>query len=62
MLKRTVMQAKDSLIITLPKHLCEALGIAKGDILNVELKGNKLIFAPVSPSKTTGAANAGAMI
>lgn len=51
MLQRTVMKAKTSFIITIPKQLCGAMGIEKGDILNIEMKDNTIIYAPVEPSK-----------
>ncbi len=59
MLQRTVMKSKDSLIIAIPKQVCGILGIKKGDILNVELNGNKIIFAPAEtlPQTTAGAAS-----
>lgn len=47
MITRKVMQAKDSFIITIPKHICQVLGIEKGDKMNVELEDHKIIFTNV---------------
>lgn len=52
MITRTVMKVKDSLVITIPKDLCDLIGIKKGTILKVELKGQRIIFAPVTELST----------
>ncbi len=51
MITRKVQEMGKSLYITLPRHLCDLLGIGKGDNLSIEYNHNKIIIAQVAAAK-----------
>jgi len=42
----TVVEVEAGHKITLPRHLCEELGVSVGDLLRAEVQDGKLVFAP----------------
>lgn len=47
MLKRKIGEMKDSYYITIPRQLCDLIGVGKGTIVGVEYKQNQIIIAPI---------------
>lgn len=56
MLTRRVQQVGDSLNINIPAHVCDLLGIDKGDSLSIEVENRKIIIAPAHPAKNDAGA------
>ncbi len=48
MLQRKIQRTKrNSLLLTIPKTICDIVGIEKGTIVEIEYKQNKIVIAPV---------------
>lgn len=43
-LRKVNVAGEKSLIMVIPKYMCEHLGIAKGDYLDIRLEGNKIVL------------------
>lgn len=58
MIYHKIQQTKrNSYLLTIPKSYCDLLGIEKGTVVGIEYKQNKIVIAPASPARQTGAAN-----
>ncbi len=47
MIKRKVLQIKDSFYIALPRQLCNLIGIRKGSILSIKFEQNEILSTSI---------------
>ena len=47
MISRKVQKVRDSYLVTIPRHLCDVIGIEKGTVIGIEYEHNRIVMTPI---------------